>query len=69
MYVTVAKYDHKYLEYLVDGKSSKDDPSFMTMDQYGPWDTTDGGHMRRLGPILLAITLRADHESQQETIK
>lgn len=65
IYVTVATYSQKYLKYLVNGKSSKR-PSFLTMDQYGPWDTTDVRHMRQLGPILLAITLRAESESQQE---
>ncbi|CAG8251307.1 unnamed protein product [Penicillium nalgiovense] len=64
VYVTVARYDQKYLEYLVHGKLSQDDKdnddknlSFMIMDQYGPWDTTDRAHMRRLGPLLLAIEL------------
>lgn len=34
--------------------------------QYGPWDTTEGGHMRVLGPILLAIALRAEQEGKEE---
>ena len=76
VYVTVARYDQTYLEYLVHGKLSKDgkdddgkDLSFMTMDQYGPWDTTDRAHMRRLGPLLLAITLRAEKESEKEKVE
>ncbi|CAI7592329.1 unnamed protein product [Penicillium glandicola] len=65
IYVTVATYDHIYLEYLLDGKTSQNQ-HFLTMDQYGPWDTTNEGQMRQLGPILLAITLRAERESQEE---
>ncbi|KAI2714312.1 hypothetical protein CBS147354_7481 [Penicillium roqueforti] len=65
VYITVAQYDEKYLEYIVDGKLSPD-RSFLTMNQYGPWDTTEGGHMRVLGPILLAIALRAEQEGKEE---
>ena len=30
----------------------------MTMNQYGPWDTRDVEHMRQLGKLILAFTLR-----------
>ena len=65
MYITVAKYDREYLDYIVDGKLPTD-RSFLTMHQYGPWDTTDGAHMRLLGPILLAIALRAEHYNKDD---
>lgn len=74
VYVTVARYGQEYLDYLVDGtlpqkEKDDEDPSFMNMDQYGPWDTTDEGSMRQLGPILLAITLRAEEESKKEKLE
>ncbi|KAJ5922819.1 hypothetical protein N7516_010522 [Penicillium verrucosum] len=67
-------YGQEYLDYLVDGtlpqkEKDDEDPSFMNMDQYGPWDTTDEGSMRQLGPILLAITLRAEEESKKEKLE
>lgn len=34
----------------------------MTMHQFGPWNTLDATHMSHLGPIMLAISLRADDE-------
>ncbi|PYH86810.1 hypothetical protein BO82DRAFT_397378 [Aspergillus uvarum CBS 121591] len=37
-------------------------PSFLTMHQYGPWDTQQRSHMKNLGPILLAIALYAEGE-------
>ncbi|OGM44375.1 hypothetical protein ABOM_006834 [Aspergillus bombycis] len=38
--------------------------SFLTMHQYGPWNTQQRTDMARLGPILLAITLYAEGEIQ-----
>ncbi|GAB1192709.1 hypothetical protein APSETT444_001904 [Aspergillus pseudonomiae] len=39
--------------------------SFLTMHQFGPFDTLLASHIREIGPILLAITLRAEAESSQ----
>ncbi|KAJ5963587.1 uncharacterized protein N7479_003463 [Penicillium vulpinum] len=74
VFVTVAKYDKKYLEYLnnprpssdedEDGDENKENLSFLTMHQFGPWNTLDRSHIRELGPILLAITLKADADSK-----
>ncbi|GAB1204501.1 hypothetical protein APSETT445_003156 [Aspergillus pseudonomiae] len=38
--------------------------SFLTMHQYGPWDTQQRSNMAGLGPILLAISLYAEGEIQ-----
>lgn len=56
--------DHKLSESRVSSSSAPVDeaPSFLTMHQYGPWDTRHGSHMKQLGPILLAITLYAASE-------
>lgn len=63
--MTVAKYDEDYLDYLNNEETSNANksPSFLTMHQFGPWDTLIASHVRELGPILLAISLRADEES------
>ncbi|KAB8262131.1 hypothetical protein BDV32DRAFT_136830 [Aspergillus pseudonomiae] len=39
--------------------------AFLTMHQFGPFDTLLASHIREIGPILLAITLRAEAESSQ----
>ncbi|CAI7564972.1 unnamed protein product [Penicillium glandicola] len=68
VFVTVAKYDEEYLEYLNNPNQSSDNDdeklSFLTMHQFGPWNTLDRSHIRDLGPILLAISLQADADSK-----
>lgn len=36
----------------------------MTMHRFGPWNTLDATQMRHLGPIMLALSLRADAEDR-----
>ncbi|KAE8372159.1 hypothetical protein BDV26DRAFT_286178 [Aspergillus bertholletiae] len=43
-------------------KPAKPPLSFLTMHQFGPFDTQIASHMRQIGPVLLAITLRAEAE-------
>ncbi|KAL7657885.1 hypothetical protein ACMYSQ_004027 [Aspergillus niger] len=62
IYLIVAQYHVDYVKYLTDSKHSSESPSFMTMHMFGPWDTLELSHMKNLGPILLAISLRADAE-------
>ncbi|PYI09929.1 hypothetical protein BO78DRAFT_426928 [Aspergillus sclerotiicarbonarius CBS 121057] len=77
IFLTFAEYENDYLAYLKtapskpetsktaksENKSSENQKSpFMTMHQYGPWDTRNSSHMKQLGPILLAIALYADSE-------
>ncbi|KAL3477658.1 hypothetical protein BJX99DRAFT_257258 [Aspergillus californicus] len=66
IFVTVAQYDSDYVGYLNDENHASDELSFMTMNLFGPFNTRDRGHMRRLGPILLAMSLRADVEERGE---
>lgn len=40
--------------------------SFSTMYEVGPFDTTKAEHMRNLGPLVLALALRADHDRERE---
>lgn len=62
IFLTVAKYDDDYVRYLEDKNYRSGTRSFMTMHQYGPWNTLDAAQMSALGPIMLAISLLADDE-------
>ncbi|PYI02943.1 hypothetical protein BO78DRAFT_432519 [Aspergillus sclerotiicarbonarius CBS 121057] len=65
IFLTVAQYDGDYIRYLEDKDHRSESKSFMTMHQFGPWNTLDATHMSYLGPIMLAISLRADAEVGQ----
>lgn len=67
IFVNVAKCDEAYLDHLNNPQPStvETTPSFLTMHQFGPWDILNAADMKELGPILLAISLRADYESKQ----
>ncbi|PWY83811.1 hypothetical protein BO94DRAFT_557653 [Aspergillus sclerotioniger CBS 115572] len=65
IFLTVAQYDGDYIKYLADKNHRSESRSFMTMNQFGPCNTLEATHMRYLGPILLAISLRADAEIGQ----
>jgi hypothetical protein len=71
VFVAVAEYNHNYLEYLSNKEpsSSEDSSSFLTMHQYGPWDTSSKSSVKEIGTILLAITLRAEREIKEEIQK
>ncbi|KAH8427081.1 uncharacterized protein LDX57_004799 [Aspergillus melleus] len=62
IFITIAEYDSGYVSYLKTKPADDEPPSFMTMHQYGPWNTESAGDMRKLGPILLALTLYAEAE-------
>ncbi|PLB33630.1 uncharacterized protein BDW47DRAFT_90801 [Aspergillus candidus] len=59
IYISVAKYSNDYINYLQTGDMSSD--PFMVMHQFGPWNINDASAMSKLGPILLAISLSAQH--------
>ena len=59
IYISVAKYDDNYIVYLETGKVQNN--PFITIHQFGPWSTHSSAAMRELGPIILAISLRAQH--------
>ncbi|PLN78854.1 hypothetical protein BDW42DRAFT_174009, partial [Aspergillus taichungensis] len=65
IFITIAEYDSSYVSYLRKNPLDDEAPSFLTMHQYGPWNTTHAGHMKKLGPILLALTLYAEAEVQK----
>lgn len=69
IFLTFAEYDDDYLAYLNDKTPRSTAPSFLTMHQYGPWDTENPSDMAKLGPILLAIALYADAEIRAKQSK
>lgn len=69
IYLTVAEFEPAYKEYICREQQSKTlGPSFMTMNQYGPWNTLRADHMGQLGKLLLAFTLRC-HETKVDTLR
>lgn len=67
IWVIFALHGQKYLRFLSGEVISPDDPeSFSTMYEVGPFDTTKAEHMRNLGPLVLALALRADHDRERE---
>ncbi|KAJ5393818.1 uncharacterized protein N7487_011459 [Penicillium crustosum] len=71
IFVTVAEYGEKYLKYLNDKNPSPSDDlsTFLTMNQYGPWDTSKKSSVKEIGTIILAITLRTEKEIKEEIKK
>ena len=58
-YISVAKYNDDYINYLQTGDVSSD--PFMMMYEFGPWNIDSPSAMAELGPIILAISLSAQH--------
>ncbi|KAE8406285.1 hypothetical protein BDV37DRAFT_269932 [Aspergillus pseudonomiae] len=65
IFITIAEYDNGYVSYLRKKPANDEHPSFLTMHQYGPWNTDNAADMKKLGPILLALTLYAEDEVQK----
>ncbi|KAJ5585383.1 uncharacterized protein N7459_005183 [Penicillium hispanicum] len=65
IYITFAEYDRNYVKYLNDELSPTEDPGFLLMHQFGPWDTEVAADMKAVGKILLAIVLRADESCRK----
>ncbi|PYI26442.1 hypothetical protein BP00DRAFT_381902 [Aspergillus indologenus CBS 114.80] len=65
IFLIFAQFDSDYIAYLENKLSDESALSFLTMHQYGPWNTESRSHMEELGPILLAITLYAQGQIQQ----
>ncbi|PYI00691.1 hypothetical protein BO78DRAFT_437717 [Aspergillus sclerotiicarbonarius CBS 121057] len=59
IYISLAEYDEDYIAYLQTGGIHNN--PFLVMHQFGPWDTNNPNAMAELGPILLALTLKAQH--------
>ncbi|KAK2793826.1 hypothetical protein FQN50_009973 [Emmonsiellopsis sp. PD_5] len=59
IHISVAEYNADYINYLQTG-DIRNNP-FMVIHQFGPWNTNSAAAMSELGPILLAISLNAQH--------
>jgi hypothetical protein len=56
VYLTFATFDDEYVEY-VSGNAEVKDDTFLRMNQFGPFVTSNPDHMRCLAYYILAITL------------
>lgn len=66
IWLNFAEYDDQYLKYLKGTSTSTDPISFLVMHEVGPFSTQVEQHMVAVGTILLALTLRADHDREEE---
>ncbi|RDH37517.1 hypothetical protein BDQ94DRAFT_157058 [Aspergillus welwitschiae] len=67
IWLSFAEYDDEYIRYIVHGLQDPERPrSFLTMHEFGPYNTLKESHMTELAVILLALTLRADHDRKVE---
>lgn len=70
IFLNFARYGSKYLSYL-RGEGAFDETdreSFMMIFEVGPFKTNNLGHMEKLVPIVLALTLRAVDDEKQELL-
>ncbi|KAK2763953.1 hypothetical protein FQN54_009572 [Arachnomyces sp. PD_36] len=63
IYLNIAEYNWDYLLYIRDGVKPANGPSFLTMNQFGPFIPDRTGHMRALGSIFLALTQQLEKEA------
>ncbi|KAI9372848.1 hypothetical protein BJX61DRAFT_552579 [Aspergillus egyptiacus] len=70
IFIIMAEYDENYMGFIDDrippdaGENSPG--AFMTTHEYGPWNTTDPSHMRKVARILVAMALRAEADRVAE---
>ncbi|KAI8623451.1 hypothetical protein F5Y19DRAFT_481649 [Xylariaceae sp. FL1651] len=55
IYVTIAKFDADYVDYICGHYSTKH--SLLEMQEYGPFETDNSGHMSAFGHMMLAFTI------------
>ena len=67
IYLNFAKYGDKYVAYLRGEYkfNENDKESFMTVTEVGPFQTHNLSNMKKLVPILLALTLRAVEDEKE----
>ncbi len=63
IYLTFARFDAEYVAYICDTVAETDGeaqtPSFLEMQEYGPFDTGFASHMRGFGELMLAFCLQS----------
>jgi hypothetical protein len=65
IYLIVATYDWKYVEYICNGVNPAGEPSFLAMNQFGPFLPSLKGNMKRLASIIVAFT----HQLEERAVK
>ncbi|KAK2755879.1 hypothetical protein FQN54_005675 [Arachnomyces sp. PD_36] len=63
IYLIIATYDWKYVEYIRNGLNPAGEPSFMTMNSFGPFVPGLKGNMERLGSIIVAFTQQLEEQA------
>ncbi|RAK88496.1 hypothetical protein BO79DRAFT_228545 [Aspergillus costaricaensis CBS 115574] len=58
LYIIIAEYNGDYVDYLTNPRGQAECESFMTMNQFGPWDIRDSTQVAEFAAILLAVTLQ-----------
>ncbi|PYH67311.1 uncharacterized protein BO88DRAFT_391735 [Aspergillus vadensis CBS 113365] len=67
IWLSFAEYDDEYIRYIEHGFQDPGRPrSFLTIHEFGPFNTLKESHMTELAVLLLALTLRADHDRKEE---
>lgn len=58
LYIIVAEYNADYIDYLTNPGRASECGTFLTMNQFGPWDIRNSSQIAEFAAILLAVTLR-----------
>ncbi|PYH64302.1 uncharacterized protein BO88DRAFT_429656 [Aspergillus vadensis CBS 113365] len=58
LYIIIAEYNGDYVDYLTNPRREAECESFMTMNQFGPWDIRNSTQVAEFAAILLAVTLQ-----------
>lgn len=67
IWLSFAEYDDEYIRYIEHGSQDPGCPrSFLTIHEFGPFNTLKESHMTESAVLLLALTLRADHDRKEE---
>ncbi|KAL3471549.1 hypothetical protein BJX99DRAFT_237140 [Aspergillus californicus] len=69
IFLIFSEYGDDYMDFLENDNidpTIEDSRAFLTMVEYGPWDTRSADDMKDLAVILVAIALRADEDFKNE---
>ncbi|KAF4457457.1 hypothetical protein F53441_507 [Fusarium austroafricanum] len=58
VYLIIADFNLQYVECICAPGRNGDKPSFLEMNEYGPFFVEDPDHMKQLGTILLAVSIQ-----------
>lgn len=58
LYIIIAEYTADYVDYLTNPGRQSECESFLTMNQFGPWDIGSPTEIADFAAILLTVTLQ-----------